>query len=187
MEDLTSLSPKLHLKTYDFFSQIQEREEYGVEQVPAIVMEVNGGPQLTFYGLPGGYEFAAFLDVLNNLSRDVSPLSPDARRKLRRVNRPVHIQIFVTPSCQYCPVMVRMAQAMAVENRLIKADVVEVQEFPNLARRHKVSSVPKTVINDVMQLMGVQTEDQMLEKVMEVGYLEPEPKSGGKAIQGARA
>ncbi len=68
---------------------------------------------------------------------------------------------------------------MALENKLISADVVEVQEFPNLARRYNVSGVPKTVINDVIQFVGSLPEDQFLEKVMQVGYREPEPAEDG--------
>lgn len=72
-----------------------------------------------------------------------------------------------------------MAHAMALENKLISADVVEVQEFPNLARLYNVSGVPKTVINDVVQFVGSLPEDQFLEKVMQVGYREPEPAEDG--------
>lgn len=68
---------------------------------------------------------------------------------------------------------------MALENKLISADVVEVQEFPNLARLYNVSGVPKTVINDVVQFVGSLPEDQFLEKLMQVGYREPEPAEDG--------
>ncbi|MCZ6866926.1 MAG: thioredoxin family protein [Chloroflexi bacterium] len=75
--------------------------------------------------------------------------------------------------------LARLAHAMALENKLISADVVEVQEFPNLARLYNVSGVPKTVINDVVQFVGSLPEDQFLEKLMQVGYREPEPAEDG--------
>lgn len=98
LEDLVDLSPKLHLKKHDFFSQPQERDDYGVERIPGIVLEVEGGSRLKYYGVPAGYEFATLLEDLNTLSRGVSPLAMETRKKLRRVNQPVHIQVFVTPS-----------------------------------------------------------------------------------------
>ena len=98
LEELTTLSPKLHLETYDFFSQLEERDAHGVERIPAIVMDVNGGARLKFYGLPAGYEFATLLEDINTLSRGVSPLALETRKELRRVNQPVHIQVFATPS-----------------------------------------------------------------------------------------
>ena len=98
LQDLAGLSPKLHLKQYDFFSQTEERDRYGVERVPAIVLEGQAGSLLRYYGIPEGYEFAVFLESINSISRGVSPLALDTRKKLRKVNQPVHIQVFVTPS-----------------------------------------------------------------------------------------
>ena len=68
---------------------------------------------------------------------------------------------------------------MALENKLITADVVEIQEFPNLARMYNVTSVPKTVINNVVQFNGVLPEDQFLNKVLGIGYRELEPNGKG--------
>lgn len=68
---------------------------------------------------------------------------------------------------------------MALENKLITADVVEIQEFPNLARMYNVTSVPKTVINNVVQFNGSLPEDQFLNKVLGIGYRELEPNGKG--------
>ncbi len=62
-----------------------------------------------------------------------------------------------------------MAHAMALESPLIRADVIEAQEFPTLARRYDVSAVPKTVINNMVQFVGNVPEKELLEKVLQVG------------------
>jgi glutaredoxin-like protein len=98
MEELTSLSPKLHLEVYDFFNQAEERSRYGVERIPAIVMGSNGDARLKFYGIPMGYEFATIVEDIKTLSRGVSPLSMESRKRLRKVDQPVHIRVFVTPT-----------------------------------------------------------------------------------------
>ncbi len=54
---------------------------------------------------------------------------------------------------------------MANEN--ITADVVEIQEFQDLAHRYEVFSVPKTVINDAGDVIGALPESVFLGKVME--------------------
>ncbi len=72
-----------------------------------------------------------------------------------------------------------MAHGMALENKLITADVVEVREFPNLARQYNVSSVPQTVINQMIEFTGAIPEDQFLEKVMQVGFEDPEASQNG--------
>jgi len=63
--------------------------------------------------------------------------------------------------------MARVAHAMAMENPKITADVVEVQEFPNLAQRYMITGVPKTVINDWVEFVGVVPEAVFVDKVLE--------------------
>ena len=58
---------------------------------------------------------------------------------------------------------------MALESPHVSADVVEIQEFPTLARNYNVRSVPLTVINEYTRFGGAVTEAQLLEKVLETG------------------
>jgi predicted DsbA family dithiol-disulfide isomerase len=51
---------------------------------------------------------------------------------------------------------------MAVESEHVTADVIEAQEFPDLARRYGVRGVPKIVINDSTEFVGALPEDQYL-------------------------
>ena len=56
---------------------------------------------------------------------------------------------------------------MAMENPLIVADVVEANEFPALSARFGVTSVPKTVVNGRLQLVGAQVEAKLLAAIRE--------------------
>jgi len=51
---------------------------------------------------------------------------------------------------------------MAVESEHVTADVIEAQEFPDLARRYGVRGVPKIVINDGVEFVGALPESQFL-------------------------
>ena len=181
VEELAALSPKLHLEVYDFYRHSEEKERYGVERIPAIVMGDNGTARLKFYGIPMGYELATIVGDIKTLSRGVSPLTMDSRKKLRKVNQPVHIQVFVTPSCGYCPGVARLAHAVAIENPLINADVIEVQEFPSLARMYAVRGVPKTVMGTVSQLTGMLPQVQFVGVVPEAEFVEKVLEAGVKA------
>ena len=55
---------------------------------------------------------------------------------------------------------------MAIESQRVEADVVEVQEFPQLAQMYNVMGVPKTVINDTIQFTGAVSEDEFLKHVL---------------------
>lgn len=59
----------------------------------------------------------------------------------------------------------RLAYQFAMESDQISADGIEVTGFPDLARRYRVSSVPKTVIGENVEFVGAGPEAMLLEHV----------------------
>ncbi len=169
MEELAGLTPKVELETVDFYGQPDVAKEQGVTRIPAIVLSADGSARVKFYGAPMGCEMATIVEDIKTISRGVSPLSMDTRKKLRQLNQDVHIQVFVTPTCTFCPGMARLAHAVALESPRVTSDVIEIQEFPALGQTYGVRSVPLTVINEHMRFTGEVTETQFMEKVMEAG------------------
>ena len=55
---------------------------------------------------------------------------------------------------------------MAFENPHITAIAVEATEFPDLARRFRVSAVPKTVVNDEVEILGALPQDTFVEQAL---------------------
>lgn len=176
LEELVGLSPMLKLEVYDFYTQLEEVRDHKVERIPAIVIGADGNSNLKFYGIPAGYEFVTILEGVVAISKGVSRLSVDSRKKLRRINQPVHIQVFVTPSCPHCPRAAALAHAIALENPLIGADVVEAEEFPALIQAHGVRSVPVTVINNAVRVLGAVPEEEIVSRVLAVGLREEESR-----------
>jgi hypothetical protein len=60
---------------------------------------------------------------------------------------------------------VRLAFRFAIESDTISADGVEVTGFPDLARRYRISSVPKTVVADGVEFVGAGPETMLLKHV----------------------
>ena len=56
---------------------------------------------------------------------------------------------------------------MAFANPLITAYAVEATEFPDLARRYHVSGVPKTVVNDTIEILGGLPQDLFVEQALQ--------------------
>ncbi len=69
----------------------------------------------------------------------------------------------------------RLAYRFAIASDKITADGVEVTGFPDLARRYRVSSVPKTVVGETGEFVGAQGEAALLQHVLEVGRPAPPP------------
>ena len=68
--------------------------------------------------------------------------------------------------------MAALAHSIALENPLIRADVVEAEEFAALSRVYGVRSVPLTVINSAIQVLGAVSEEDIVTRVLEVGLKE---------------
>ena len=169
MEELTSLSPKLSLETVDFHSEKEMAQEDGVTRIPAIVIGPDTGKSMRYYGLPLGYQLPALIESIKSLSRGNTRLSVNARKQLRRVSRPVHLQVFVTPGSDTSAGMALLAHAMATESANVRTDVIELEEFPDLARRYSIRQVPFTIINEITSVAGMVSESELLEKVLLVG------------------
>ena len=63
--------------------------------------------------------------------------------------------------------MARAAHALAMANEHIRAEVVEVQEFPDVARHYQVRGVPKTVINDHTEFVGAVPDEMFVDAILE--------------------
>jgi len=165
-EEVASLSSKIKLEVYDFVKDAEKARKYGIDKVPAIA--IFGGREygVRFYGVPFGYEFKPFLEALISASRDSTKLSEESKSKLRLVDQPVHIQVFVTPTCPYCPAATGLSHQFAIESDFIRSDMVEVTEFPHLAQKYAVMGVPKVVINDKIEFVGALPEEHFLEHVL---------------------
>jgi len=57
---------------------------------------------------------------------------------------------------------------MAFANPLITAYAVEATEFPDLARRYHVSGVPKTVVNETIEILGALPQDAFVEQALQL-------------------
>ncbi len=167
LQEVTALSDKLTLKVYEFKDEHETAQRFGVDKIPAIVLEGQRVYGIRFFGVPAGYEFSALLEDVIDVSRGATQLSPNTQTLLNTLIKPLHIEVFVTPTCPYCPAAVRMAHKMALSSEKITADMVSALEFPYLADRYNVYGVPKTVVNggEVM-FEGALPEREFVAQVM---------------------
>jgi hypothetical protein len=55
---------------------------------------------------------------------------------------------------------------MAFAGPNITAYAVEATEFPDLARRYRVNGVPKTVVNEEVEILGALPESDFIEQAL---------------------
>ena len=158
LQELASLSDKLELKVYDFVLNGDEVTSYRIDKIPATALVGKKDYGIRFYGLTAGYEFTSLIEAIVMVSIGQSGLHPELETLVRDIKEQVHMQVFVTLTCPYCPKMVRVAHQFAFINDYIQADMVEASEFPHLAQRYNVTGVPKTIINEAYSFDGALPE-----------------------------
>lgn len=167
LQEVSSLTDKVSLDIYDLDADKETAEKYGIDKVPALVIEGEKDFGIRFYGVPSGYEFNSLLNAMENVSRGDIELAGVIREDLDKLDKEIHVQVFVTPNCPHCPSAVKTAQNFAIYSDKIKADMVEISEFPDLAQKYQVMSVPKVVINENIDFVGALGDRDYLEKILE--------------------
>ena len=163
--ELAELSEKITLQVFDFVKNKDEAEKYHIDKIPATVVMSEEDYGIRFYGIPTGYEFASLLHCVDIVSSGQSGLHADTKEFLSKLEKEIHLQVFVTPTCPYCPGSVVLAHQMALESAKVRADMVEITEFPHLAQKYHVMGVPHTVINGEHYLEGRAPESMLLDKI----------------------
>ncbi len=174
LTELVELADILHLESKDYDRDRETAARLHIDKAPALLLldkeERDCG--IRFYGTPAGYEFSALLEAVRMVSHGDSGLTAESRRSLATLREPVKLQVFVTLSCPYCPGTVRLAHQLACEREEITAEMIAVQTFPELAERHQVRGVPRTVVNGVDYIDSPLSETSFLQRIIELAGLE---------------
>src|SRR3989304_8003420 len=133
IQELAELSDKIKVETYDLTANADKAKEFDVDKAPALVITGEKNYGVRFFGLPYGYELQTLIEAIINVSRGKTDIQDKTKEMLKEIKTPVHIQVFVTLTCPYCPIVGGIAHKFAIENDLIKADVIDGGEFPDLA------------------------------------------------------
>ena len=103
LEEVTALDQKLGLEMHDFDTEKELAGEFQVTKAPTIVVAaVDGGKTknlgIQFAGIPAGYEFSTLINDILMVSGRNSGLSSSAREFLKSLDKPLHLQVLVTPT-----------------------------------------------------------------------------------------
>jgi glutaredoxin-like protein len=167
IQEISELSDKIEVTVYDFVNDKDQAALYKVDKVPALVILGEKDYGIRYYGLPFGYEFQTLFEGLVAVSNRNSGLSEQTKAVLKTIDKPAHIQVLVSLTCPHCPVIASMAHKFAMENDLITADVIDVNEFMQIGIKYNVMGVPKTIINEKVEFLGAVPEEVFLGHVLE--------------------
>jgi glutaredoxin-like protein len=163
--DLGTLSKKIKVKIFDFVKDSDEVLKYNIKKIPAIAIAGKIDYGIRYYGLPEGYELPVMIDTIIDVSKGKTKLSDAIKTQLSEIKKSVHLQVFVSPTCPYCPKAAKTAHQFAIENENIRSDVIEMVEFPYLVQRYSVMSVPHIVINNDSSFVGAYSPEIFIDQI----------------------
>ena len=171
LTEVSDLDERIKL---EFYSEDDKEmvEKYGITMYPAFAMVGEKDYGVRFYGIPSGYEFAALIENLVDISKNKSAFPADLLDEVKSINEEITIKVFVTPTCPHCPGAARKAHMFAMENEKILGEAIEANEFPVISEKYKVMAVPKIVIEakngKSVSFEGNYPEAHFIEKIKEI-------------------
>ncbi len=177
---IAELSPKIRATEHTIGDEHSRKRS--VLRSPTILISPDSC-RIRFTGAPLGEEGRSFLIALLMVSTGKSILSPGSQEKIKKLAEQRDIQVFVSPTCPYCPQQVLAAAAAAVANpKFVSAEAVEIYENQDLAESLGSLAVPQTYVNGVFIGAGLQPEDLFVDAVVslkEPQYASEEITPGG--------
>jgi len=170
VQEIAKLTDKISVEVYDFVADVDKAKQYGIDKIPALAIIGKKDYGVKIYGIPYGYELQTLIDAVINVSRGKTDLSNKTKDILADIKTPVHIQVFVTLTCPHCSVAASIAHKLAIENDMIRADVIDSTEFPQMAQKYSVMGVPKVIINEKVEFVGAFNEDLFAEHALLGAY-----------------
>ncbi|MEM0160150.1 MAG: thioredoxin family protein [Thermoplasmata archaeon] len=167
-KELGELSSLISVENYNL--KDPKAKTFNVEFSPTTIItdeKESMGGRIRYTGIPAGYEFSSLIEDVISISSGKLEFNDHVLEHLDEVDKPIKIQVFVTPTCPYCPKAVRVAHKFAQYNENITGEMVESIEFPDRADKYGVQSVPHIVINENVQFIGAYPEENFIEYVME--------------------
>jgi alkyl hydroperoxide reductase subunit AhpF len=98
VREVTELSDLTSMEILNLAIDRERAAAYGVDRVPAIVVEGARDYGIRFFGVPSGYEFSNLIDSMIVASTGAPALSEETTTALGSLTAPVHIQVFSTPT-----------------------------------------------------------------------------------------
>jgi len=172
LDELPVLSDKITIEEVNFILEPEKAAQYEIDRVPAVALvgQDEAGQardsKIRFLGTPAGYEFMSLIQAVLLVGGRPSMLSEESLKLVAGVTTPTKVHVFTTPTCPHCPRAVAVAHEMAFANPNITAFAVEATEFPDLARKYSVTGVPKTVVNDAVEILGALPPDAFVSQAL---------------------
>ncbi len=167
VDEIARLSERVTVEKYNLVLDREPAAEFNIDRAPAVAIVGAADHGLRYYGTPAGHELESMIDAILVAGGGAGDgLAPASLAAAAAVEQPLDIKVFVTTACTYCPQATGLAYRLAAASPHITASVIEATEFPDMVQRYRVSGVPKTVVDDRVELLGIHPEETFVREVL---------------------
>jgi alkyl hydroperoxide reductase subunit AhpF len=98
VDEIARLSDRIRVEEHNLVLDAERVAEYGAERAPALAIVGEKDLGLRYYGAPAGYEIESVVSAIEVAGGAGPPLSDESVAALEALDRPLGIQVFVTPT-----------------------------------------------------------------------------------------
>jgi alkyl hydroperoxide reductase subunit AhpF len=99
LDEVARLNEHITVEEKNFVLDLDDRQKYGIEQSPAIVLLAGGeDTRMRMSGAPTGYEFVGLVEAILIAGTGRVELAEETLALLAAVDQPKTIQVFSTPT-----------------------------------------------------------------------------------------
>ncbi len=161
---LTKITNKIDARFYKESSNTAK--EKNIKRFPTILISPDKY-KISYIGSPLGEEGRTLIMAILLVSNRGSIIPYDSLKRLFQLKETRNIQVFVSPTCPYCPQQALNAISAAIAlPKIINAEIIEMYENRDYIDRYHIVTVPFTVINEVPIGTGLKPAEIFVEEVI---------------------
>ena len=131
-------------------------------------LEVEGKNNgIHFSGIPSGHEFNSLILAILHSSGTAHKLDNTLTAMVKKINEPLHFEVFISLSCHNCPDVVQSLNQFALINNNINTEMIDGGLYPSLIEDRNIQGVPSVYLNGELFANGKIDTAQLVDKLIE--------------------
>ncbi|WP_201615969.1 alkyl hydroperoxide reductase subunit F [Psychrobacter immobilis] len=122
---------------------------------------------IVFSGIPGGHEFTSLILAILQAGGHTLKLDEGIQKLIKRFNKPLQFQTYVSLSCHSCPEVVQALNQFALLNDDISNEMIDGALFQEQVEANNIQGVPAVFLNGKPFANGLIDTAKLITKLQE--------------------
>ena len=162
--DIAGLGDKLNAQIYKKGENKEVEEKVHANKFPIVALLNSEGNYsgVKFHGVPGGHELNSFLLAIYNLAGPGQAIDAGVLSEIKALDKKINVKVAVSLACHICPEVVVGAQRIAVENKNIEVEMIDISLFKDIKDEFNIMSVPAIIVDNDKIYFGAKKIEEIV-------------------------